>query len=137
GRKIRADEPDRNCNQDWPTNQRHPLRPWAHVGKMQSADQHSDPKQIIDKLYCSHHRPQLALVNDTFDHHECLEATTRARATRPERPRPGLRPARCVAVWQLLRCVVYCDFVSRVCAFGSSSASSVVAGGGGPPSKCK
>jgi hypothetical protein len=29
-------------------------------------------------------------VNDTFDHHECLEATTRARATRPERPPPGL-----------------------------------------------
>src|SRR5262249_22282713 len=39
---------------------------------MQSADQHSDPKQIIDKLYCSHHRTQLALVNDTFDHLECL-----------------------------------------------------------------
>ena len=54
-RQIRGEEPDRNSNQDWPTNQRHPVRPRAHVGKMQGGDQHSDPKQIIDKLNCFGH----------------------------------------------------------------------------------
>lgn len=81
-RRIRGEEPDRNTNQDWQNNQRKPLRPRAHLAKMQSRDQHSDPKQVIDKLNCSHHRHilamQLALVND-FDHHEC-----NGRAPRPK-----------------------------------------------------
>jgi hypothetical protein len=29
---------------------------------MQSGDQHSDPKQVIDKLNCSHHRHILAQI---------------------------------------------------------------------------
>jgi hypothetical protein len=53
--QIRADEPDRNCNQDWPNNHRHPLRPRAHVGKMQSGDHSSDANQIIDTLNCFCH----------------------------------------------------------------------------------
>src|SRR5215813_2224571 len=61
-RQVRGEEPDRNTNQDWPNTQRKPLRPGAHIGKMQSADQHSDPKQIIDKLNCSHHRHILAQI---------------------------------------------------------------------------
>ena len=69
-RQIRAEEPDRFTNQDWPNNQRKPLRPRAHVSNVQSGNQHSDPKQIPDKLNCSRHRHilamQLALVNDTW-----------------------------------------------------------------------
>ena len=72
--RQRGEEPDRQTNRDWANSQRKPLHPRAHVGKTQSGDQHSDPKQIIDKLNCSHYRHilamQRALVND-FDHHEC------------------------------------------------------------------
>ena len=55
-RQIRGEEPDRLTNQDWPKNQCKPVRPRAHLGETQSADQHSDPKQIPDKLNRSHHR---------------------------------------------------------------------------------
>src|SRR6516162_9752561 len=75
--QIRTKEPDRNTNQDWPNKDHKPLPRRAHIGKMQTGDQHPDPKQIIDKLDCSHHRHilaiQLALVNDTL---QALRLTT-------------------------------------------------------------
>ena len=43
-RQIRGEEPDRLANQDWPKNQCKPVRPRAHLGETQSADQHSEPK---------------------------------------------------------------------------------------------
>jgi len=43
-RQIRGEEPDRLTNQDWPKNQCKPVRPRAHLGETQSADQHSEPK---------------------------------------------------------------------------------------------